>query len=114
MQTKLYKNKSEELEARIVALEAKKAIQYQVLKAELNTTYQQLRPSSLLYRALTDINKEPKVKDNLVESIVSIVGGYLSKKVIMGKSNNIFKNILGYAFQYISTKIISKKIKQYQ
>jgi hypothetical protein len=106
------KNQSEQLEARIQTLEIKRNVDYLVLKDELNKTYNELKPSSLLYRVLVDIKKEPKIKDNLLENILSIAGGYLSKKIFIGKSNNLFKNIIGYAFQFISTKIISKNFNK--
>lgn len=108
---KNYNNQSQVLEAKILALENKKRIKTRELKTQLDITYQELRPSKLLNRALTDIKEEPEIKSNIFESVLSLVGGYLSKKIIVGKSNSIFKNLLGYGIQYLATKIISKNIK---
>lgn len=107
---KVYKNKNEELDARILALETKQRNEFLALKMELNEAVEQLRPSQLLHRAITDVREAPKAKKSLLEIVLSIAGGYFSKKLIVGKSNNIFKNLLGYAVQYVSTKVISKKI----
>ncbi|MFB9057406.1 hypothetical protein ACFFU9_11710 [Mariniflexile ostreae] len=107
---KVYKNKNQELDARIAALETKRDNELLALKMEANVALTELRPSKLLKRAFTDVKEAPEAKKDLFEILVSLAGGYLSKKLVVGKSNGIFKNLLGYAVQYLSTKIISKKI----
>ncbi len=108
---KSYRNQNQILEAKILALENKRRIKIEELKAQLEVTYQELRPSRLLNRALNDIKEEPEVRGNILESILSFAGGYLSKKILIGKSSSIIKNLLGYGVQYFATKIISKNIK---
>tara|TARA_R110002049_G_scaffold309311_1_gene521166 strand:- start:20801 stop:21127 length:327 start_codon:yes stop_codon:yes gene_type:complete len=105
-----YKNKNQELQAKIMALETKKTNELLALKMEFDAAITQLKPSSLLHRAIEDIKETPKAKKNLFEILISITGGYFSKKLLVGKSNGIFKSLLGYAVQYVSTKIIQKKI----
>ncbi|ALJ05133.1 hypothetical protein APS56_08340 [Pseudalgibacter alginicilyticus] len=107
---KTYKNKNQELQAKIIDLENKKTQEFLALKTELNTAYAQLKPSNLLKRAVTDIKEKPETKNNLFEILISLTGGYVSKKLLVGKSNSLIKNILGYAVQYVSTKVISKTI----
>ena len=111
---KNYKNQSQVLEARILDLENKQRIQAKEIKTQLDITYQELSPSKLLIDLLKGtlnyIRKEPKVKGHILELIISLTGGYLSKRVLVGKSNSIFKNLFGYAVQFFTTKLISKKI----
>lgn len=106
-----YSNQSQILESKIINLEKKKRENLKALTIQLETTYQELRPSRLLLRAINDIKEVPEVKGNLFEMAVSLTGGYLSKKIFVGKSSSMFKNIFGYAFQYFITKIILTKIK---
>jgi deoxyhypusine synthase len=106
-----YKYQNQILEDKILVLENKKRENLQDLKLQLETTYQELRPSRLLIRALNDIKNEPEIKTNILESILSITGGFISKKILVGKSHSIFKNLLGYVVQYFTTKIISNNIK---
>lgn len=108
---KTYKNKSRELQDRIIALENKRKNEFAVLKIQSQIAYQELSPTSLLNRAVTDIKESQNAKGNIFETALSVVGGYLSKKIFVGKSNSLFKSILGYAVQYASTKFISKNIK---
>tara|TARA_R110002096_G_scaffold431563_1_gene646970 strand:- start:10218 stop:10547 length:330 start_codon:yes stop_codon:yes gene_type:complete len=107
----VYKSKNQELEARIMALENKQKVQFSVLKTELNHAYLQLKPSKLLSRAIEDIKETPKAKKNLFEVLISVAGGYFSKRLIVGKSNSMFKSLFGYTIQYLSTKVISKSIE---
>lgn len=108
---KNHKNQSQLLEERILALEHKKRLKTRELKSQLDTTYDEFRPSKLFNRAFKDLKEEPEVKENILESVLSLAGGYLSKRVLMGKSHSIFKSVLGYGVQYLATKLISKKIK---
>ena len=106
---KTYKNKNLELEAKIQALQIEQQNDLLALKNELNITYNALRPSQLLNRAIADLKEEPQTTNNLLQAVMGIAGGYLSKKLIVGKSEGIFKKILGYAIQYLTTKLIIKK-----
>ena len=105
------KNQIQILEQKISNLERKREENLLALKVQFQITYHELRPSRLLIRALNDIKEEPEIKGNLFESLISLTGGYISKKIWVGKSHSIVKNLFGYVVQYITTKIISKTIK---
>lgn len=108
---KNYRNQSQLLEAKILALETKQKLKIREIKTQLDVTYQELRPSRLLNRVFNDLKEDPKVKGNVLESVLSLAGGYLSKRILVGKTHSIFTNLFGYGVQYLATKIISKKIK---
>lgn len=107
---KTHKNQSQILEEKIINLEKKRNENLKELKIQFDSTYHELKPSRLLIRALTDIKEEPQVKGHLFESLISITVGYLSKKLWVGNSDSIVKNIFGYVVQYVTTRIISKNI----
>lgn len=106
-----YRDQSQVLEDKIIHLERKRNKDLKELKIQFGTASQELRPSRLLIRAFNDIKEAPEVKGNLFESLISLTGGYLSKKILVGKSKSIIKNLLGFTLQYVTTKIISKNIK---
>jgi hypothetical protein len=112
MKTKI--NQSRVLEERILALENKQKAIALELKTQLDVTLQELKPSKLITNTLKEtfykIKNEPQIKGNLIEVLLSLGGGYLSKKVLVGKSNSTIKSLLGYAVQFFTTKLISKKI----
>lgn len=111
---KNYKNQSQVLDERILALENKQKTLARELKTQLDVTYQELKPSKLITNILkgtfNNIKNEPNIKSNIIELLLSLGGGYLSKKVLVGKSNSTLKTLFGYAVQFLTTKLISKKI----
>lgn len=105
-----YISQSQLLDAKIIALEKNQKKHLEELKFQFDKTYQELRPSKLIYRAINDVKEAPEIKNNLFETLISLAGGLLSKKILVGKSKSVFKNLLGYTIQYITTLFISKKI----
>lgn len=95
----------------IVSLEIKKEQEFLDLKTQLDITYESLRPINIINQTLVDLRNTPEIKHTLVESLISISGGYLSKKLLFGKSTSVFKKILGYVIQYGITNFISKKVR---
>jgi hypothetical protein len=108
---KNYSNQDKILADKILQLEIKRRDDFNDLKSQLGITYDELRPSKLLKRTFNDIKQEPEIKGDVISSLLSLGGGYLSKRILIGRSNTIIKSLLGYAVQYFSTKIISKNIK---
>lgn len=109
---KTYKNQSERLDDLILQMEEKRSSDFVQMRSQFHLVYNELKPVNLLNQALVDIRETPYVRKNLLESVVSIAGGYLSKRMIMGESNSFFKKILGYGLQYGMTYFISKKIDE--
>lgn len=109
---KTHKNQSQILEEKIINLERKRKENLELLRIQWHSTYQELRPSRLLIRVFNDIKEEPQIKSHLFGSLISISGGYLSKKIWVGNSHSKFKILFGNAVQYVTTKIILKKIKK--
>ncbi|MES2240046.1 MAG: hypothetical protein V4497_07275 [Bacteroidota bacterium] len=105
-----YKNQNTELDKAIARLELERDLKFEELKDQLAITYESVKPINLLKETLEDFKHSPDIKSNFLQSVVSIAGGYLSKKMVMGKSNSIFKKIMGYVLQYGLTNFISKKV----
>lgn len=109
---KTYKNQSERLDDLILQTQEKRKTELAQMQSQFHQVYNELKPVNLLNQALVDIRETPYVRRNLLESVISIAGGYLSKKMIMGESNSFIKKIMGYALQYGMTHFISKKIDE--
>lgn len=105
-----YKNYNTDLDKEIARLEVEREVKMRELKHQLAITYDSVKPINLLKETLDDFQNTPDVKANILQSTLSIAGGYLSKKLVMGKSNSIFKKIFGYVLQYGVTNFISKKV----
>jgi hypothetical protein len=47
-------------------------------------------------------------KEQLFSTVLSLVGGYLSKKALVGNSKKGSERIMGYAVQFLTTQFLSK------
>lgn len=79
--------------------------QYQLIQKSLTI-------SAIIELGVTEFYKNVTHKNKLLPTILSLVGGYFSKKIIVGHSKNLTKNLLGYGVQYITTQLISKLTNQ--
>ncbi|MGZ0016497.1 hypothetical protein [Yeosuana sp. AK3] len=104
------KNQIQSLDKAISLLESQRRMEFIDLKNQFFETREHFRPLNLLNETIKDFGESPVIKTNLFETIISITGGYFSKKLIIGKSNSFVKILLGYVLQYGVTNFISKKV----
>lgn len=107
---KKHKNQIALLNNVILLLEERKKKEYDDLRVQFYETTENFRPINIFKQTIKDFREIPEVKTNLFETLISITGGYFSKKIIIGKSNSFVKNIFGYVLQYTITNFISKKV----
>ncbi len=103
-------NNIEALNKAILLLEDRKKLEYNDLKLQFYKTSENFRLINIFKQSVKDFTEIGEVRTNLFETLLSISGGYFSKKIIIGKSNSIIKNIFGYALQYTITNFIAKKV----
>jgi hypothetical protein len=79
------------------------AIQQQYLLIQ-----QSLTLNAIVEQGVTEFYKNVTHKNKLLPTVLSLVGGYLSKKIVVGHSKNLAKNILGYGVEFVTAQLISK------
>lgn len=104
------KNKQEKVRHLIANLKVKKAQQLLDVKQQLSTTAKNLKPSTVIKKTIMDLYEEPKLKTTVLNGMLSLITGMLSRKLFLGKSNSTIKSLLGYFVQFATTKIVSNKI----
>jgi hypothetical protein len=104
------KNQIQSLDKAISSLENQRKSEFGDLKDQFFETTEHFRPVNLLNETIRDLRDSPVLKTNLFETLISVTGGYFSKKMIIGKSNSLTKVLLGYVLQYSVTNFISKKV----
>jgi hypothetical protein len=97
-----------ELKELILLLELQKAYEGKLLKEQFKTTYQNLRPVNLIKNTFKELVTAPNLKENLLNTALGIIAGYLSKKAIIGNSHNPLKQIAGTLLQMGVTGIVAK------
>jgi len=96
------------LDNKIAALKIKRDTEFTELKQQYFTVHNSFTITNIVQQGVTELYDTATNKDNLFSTITSILGGYLSKRMVIGESNNPFKKILGYGVQFAVTKILSK------
>jgi len=97
-----------ELKNSIRELEQKQEWQWIALREEANQAVENLKPANLIKNALNHLSSTDGLMDNIINSLVGISSGFVSKKLFVGKSHNIFRNILGSLVQAFITNGIIK------
>jgi len=98
----------ESLKEAIKALEVKQANDRILLKEQMLVTYESLKPSNILKNIFKDFASNENLKNEFVNTAVAVTSGFITKKVIIGKSNNLALKLVGLAFQFGITSLVSK------
>jgi hypothetical protein len=100
---------SRDLKEAIAELELKKDAQELILKNQFRETYQAYKPASLLKNTIQEVSESPQFRNNLLNIAIGLGAGYLSKRMVIGKSAGLFKKAAGTALQYGITALVTKK-----
>lgn len=101
---------AESLKEAIKALEIKQEEEGQLLKYQLKNTYENLKPVNILKNIAKDFYSSENLKNEFISTAISVTSGFISKKLVVGKSSNQFLKLIGLAVQFGITTLISKKI----
>ena len=99
-----------QLQESILLLETQRANEEILLKAELKTTIESLKPFNLIKSSVGEFIKSPNLKENVLDASLSLVAGFLSKKIIFGNSHNPVKQVVGDLIQASVTSIFAKNV----
>jgi len=99
---------SKELKEQIAALEARKVIQQEALKEAFGERLESLKPVNLVKTAFMNLSTSSELKDGIIDHTLGLAAGLLSKKILVGSSNNPFKRMLGSAAQLGVAKYVSE------
>ena len=91
---------TDELKNAIQLLEVEQAAKWLVLKEQFHLTYESLKPVNLFKSTLNEVASSPYLIDNIIGNAVGLATGYLSKKIVIGTSGNIFRKLIGFVLQF--------------
>jgi hypothetical protein len=100
---------TEELKSAIAALEAKKTNDEVAIKNEFQGMYETYKPANILKNTLMEVSAAPKFRHNLLNVALGLGAGYLSQKLVIGRSAGLLKRIAGTALQFGVTSLIAKR-----
>jgi hypothetical protein len=97
-----------ELKTAIQLLEVEQALKRQLLKEQLNISYESLKPVNILRKTLKEITLSHDLTDNLLGTASGLASGYLSKKIFIGAPGNLFRKLIGSLLQFGVTTVVSQ------
>jgi len=97
-----------ELKIVIQNFEFEQEVQGQLLKEHFFLTFDSLKPANLIKNTLQDITSSPYLLDNMLGSVMGMFSGYLSKKIAVGTSHNLFRKMAGSLLQFGVTNIVAQ------
>ena len=106
MKKKIYN--TEDLKDAIAELERKRDIEEAALKYEFRETYESFKPANILKNTLAEVSTSPTFRHNLFKVVLGLGAGYLSQKLVIGRSAGLLKRIAGTALQFGVTALVAK------
>ena len=100
------------LKARILNLEIQRDQEELELKAEFSELMEALKPVNLIRSTIKDVAASPDIRNHVLDSLMGMAMGYLSKKVVIGSTHNPLKRILGSVLQMGVSKVVSANFEE--
>jgi hypothetical protein len=99
-----------DLATRIRELEQVEARQIAELKQSAAGIAESLNPVKLLKTAFKDAAHSPDLRRNVINTAIGLGAGFISRKILVGRSTNLFKKVAGSAMQLLITTIVRNKM----
>jgi len=98
----------ESLKGSIRLLEIQQAEEGKILKEQFKATYESLKLVNIVKASIKDLTESIEIKTSLFDSIVSVLTGYVTKKLMISSKSNPFMKIIGLIMQFGITNLVSK------
>ena len=97
-----------ELKIAIQELEFQHSLQGKLLQEDFFIAYENLKPANLIKNTLSEITSSPYLIDNMMGAVTGLISGYVSKKIAVGTSHNLFRKIMGSVLQFGVTNLVAQ------
>lgn len=101
-------NNADELKTAIAILEHQKQIQKEDLNNQFKSAIHSLNPFNYISKAMRKVDV-PEVISSLFSGVTGTLAGMLSKKILVGKTDNFFKNAIGKLAAFVVGGLVTKK-----
>lgn len=101
-------NNSTDLKLAIQLMETTSDMQWMLVKDEVLDNFKKLQPLNIIKNTIHGLTTSPDFKGDVVNATLSIASGYISKKVIVGKTHNPLKQLFGTLLQIGVTDLVAK------
>lgn len=99
---------TEELKNAIELLEFEQTYKWQIVKEQLLVVHEGLKPLNLIKSTISDATSSPYLIDNILGATVGLASGYVSRKIIIGRSANVLRKLIGSGLQFVVTNVVAR------
>ena len=92
----------------IQLLEIEQAEKGQLLREQFNLTYESLKPVNILKNTIKEVSSSPYLAGSIIGTASGLATGFLSKTIVVGKSANIFRRLIGTILQFSITNVVAR------
>ena len=96
------------LKATIAILEKIKVLEETQLKTQFKNSLESLQPLKLVKNSFEKLANQPEFKADLIDTSLSLITGYLSKRFLFGSSKSPIKKAFGNLMQMGVTAVTAK------
>ena len=104
-------NASAMLKDRIQFLERKSELEYQILHTEIKLSIEKLKPLNIIKNTFAEVIHSPNLRQNTMNSVIGLVTGYFTEKVVVGPTYNPIKKIFGILLEAVVANAVAKNFE---
>ena len=78
------------------------------LKMQFDVAYESVKPVNLVKNLIHQATASPDIKNDLLNKVIGLGTGLLSKKLLLGSSHNPFTKVFGLLFEFAVANVVSK------
>jgi len=103
--------KSIELQAltdSINRLQIQRAQELAMLRDQFHLTYESLKPINLIKHTFKEVSSSTEIKEGMLNNVIGLTTGYLTKAILIGSSANPIKRIFGTVLQFAVAAMVAR------
>jgi hypothetical protein len=78
------------------------------LKEHLKITFEGLKPANIIRHSLKELTSQSELKGNLLDTITTLLTGYVTHKILSGKNKNIFRRLLAVVLEFGVSSLVAR------
>ena len=99
---------TEELKNAIELMEFEQLYKWQIVREQLLIVHEGLKPLNLIKSTISEASSSPYLIDNILGAAVGLASGYVSRKIVIGRSANVLRKLIGSALQFGVTNVVAR------
>ncbi len=104
------KNEAQLLREQIEQLKFQREEDFMHLQRQYHETVTSLSPANLIKNSIQNVASSTEVRQSLLNKVIGLATGYVSKKVVLGSSGNPIKNVIGALLQFGVAQLVSGQL----